>query len=59
MKIVVSGSTGLVGSALVPELAAKGHPVARLVRSNPRPGDILWNPAGGTHGAHGIPPVWA
>ena len=47
MKIVVSGSTGLVGSALVPELAAKGHPVARLVRSNPRPGDILWNPAGG------------
>lgn len=32
MKIVVSGSTGLVGSALVPALVARGHEVVRLVR---------------------------
>ena len=32
MKIVVTGSTGLVGTALVPALVAAGHEVVRLVR---------------------------
>ncbi len=49
MKILVSGSTGLVGSALVPSLATAGHEVARLVRA---PGaaagtSISWDPARG------------
>lgn len=50
MKIVVSGATGLIGSALVPRLAALGHQVVPLVRRAPRPGEqaIAWNPETGT-----------
>src|SRR3989304_3092143 len=48
MKILVSGSTGLVGSALVPFLSTGGHETARLVRSQPPAGgDIHWDPAAG------------
>ncbi|HKB06962.1 MAG TPA: TIGR01777 family oxidoreductase [Candidatus Polarisedimenticolia bacterium] len=49
MRILVSGSTGLVGSALVPRLAAGGHTVVRLVRAKAIPGEngIAWNPATG------------
>jgi len=32
MKVLVSGASGLIGSALVPELEAAGHTVRRLVR---------------------------
>lgn len=32
MKIIVTGSTGLIGSALVQSLTAEGHEVTRLVR---------------------------
>jgi uncharacterized protein (TIGR01777 family) len=50
MKILVSGSTGLVGKALVSSLTGAGHQVIRLVRSQPGPGekDIYWDPATGT-----------
>jgi uncharacterized protein (TIGR01777 family) len=50
MKILVSGSTGLVGTALVSSLTGAGHQVIRLVRSQPGPGekDIYWDPATGT-----------
>lgn len=48
MHIVVTGSRGLVGSALVPFLTTGGHRVSRLVRSSPAgDGEILWDPAGG------------
>jgi uncharacterized protein len=49
MKILVTGASGLVGSALVPRLTSEGHEVARLVRSQPKPGttDIEWNPERG------------
>ena len=48
MKILVSGSTGLVGSALVPFLLTGGHQVARLVRSQPTAGgEVPWDPAAG------------
>ncbi len=47
MRIVVTGSSGLVGSALVPALRAKGNDVARLVRRAPASHDeIRWNAAG-------------
>lgn len=44
MKVLVTGSRGLVGSYLVPFLESKGHQVIRLVRSFPQMGEILWNP---------------
>jgi uncharacterized protein (TIGR01777 family) len=47
MKILTSGSSGLIGSALVRRLADQGHQVARLVRSQPQPDqpEIQWDPA--------------
>ena len=49
MKILVTGSGGLVGSALVRQLTAGGHFVVRLVRSNPlrERGDVVWDPVTG------------
>ena len=47
MKILVSGSHGLVGSALIPALRARGHQVVELVREAPRDGEIFWNPEDG------------
>jgi uncharacterized protein (TIGR01777 family) len=46
MKIVVAGSSGLIGSALVSSLRSAGHEVLRLVRSR-HSGDrdsLLWDP---------------
>ena len=47
MKILVTGATGLVGSALVPFLAGGGHEVVRLGRSAPGAGDLRWDPEAG------------
>ncbi len=42
MRILVSGSSGLIGRALVKSLSRDGHTIGRLVRSTPlRDGDIL------------------
>jgi uncharacterized protein len=44
MKVLVSGSTGLIGSALIPSLEAEGHNVKRLVRKEPTSeNEIFWN----------------
>ncbi len=56
MKILVSGASGLVGSALVPALIAGGHSVVRLVRSAPKNGadEVMWDPAAGTLDASSV-----
>jgi len=48
MHVVVTGASGLVGTALVRKLSAHGHQVTRLVRRAPRPGEARWNPDNGT-----------
>jgi hypothetical protein len=45
MKVAITGSSGLVGSALVPFLTTGGHEVVRLVRRAPRGKDeVRWDP---------------
>lgn len=49
MDVVITGSSGLIGSALVPSLTAAGHRPIRLVRRAPQAGadEIRWMPADG------------
>jgi uncharacterized protein (TIGR01777 family) len=45
VKIAVTGSSGLIGSSLVPALQAAGHEVLRLVRRTPRAAEEhRWDP---------------
>jgi uncharacterized protein (TIGR01777 family) len=48
MRVVISGSSGLIGTALVARLKADGHEVVRLVRRAPAPGEARWDPSTGT-----------
>jgi uncharacterized protein (TIGR01777 family) len=54
LKIVVTGASGAIGSALVPYLTSAGHEVTRLVRREPVNGDerfvgreAFWDPSAG------------
>ena len=49
MKVLISGSTGLIGSALVSFLTNAGHDVVRLVRSAPKSdgSEVHWDPESG------------
>src|SRR5580693_6154677 len=58
MKVAVTGSSGLIGTALVASLRSDGHQVIRLVRQAPRSDDeVRWDPRaadaglGAEHGA--------
>jgi len=46
MRILITGSSGLVGRALIPELGLDRHDVIRLVRSHAQEEDgaLYWNP---------------
>jgi uncharacterized protein (TIGR01777 family) len=48
MKIAVTGSHGLVGSALVVHLRAAHHEVIPIVREKAGSGEIAWDPRTGT-----------
>lgn len=50
MDIAVTGSSGLVGTALMTKLRGDGHRAIALVRRQPNAGgdEIRWDPAGGT-----------
>jgi uncharacterized protein (TIGR01777 family) len=48
MRVLVTGSHGLIGTELVGRLTGAGHQVTRLVRSSPGPGEAAWDPAAGT-----------
>jgi uncharacterized protein len=44
MRVLVSGASGLIGSALAPELGRGGHAVVRLVRREPGAHEVQWDP---------------
>ncbi len=48
MKMVISGASGLVGSALAIAARDKGHQVRALVRREPRADEIRWSVVDGT-----------
>lgn len=52
MRIAITGASGLIGSALQPQLRAQGHEVVRVVRGHATGTDISWSPAEGRLDAH-------
>ncbi|MBA3267894.1 MAG: TIGR01777 family protein [Acidimicrobiia bacterium] len=55
MKVAVTGSHGLIGSALATALEADGHQVTRLVRGRPSgAGEVGWDPDAGTIDGPGL-----
>lgn len=63
MKVLITGSTGLVGTALVKALASDGHTVCRLLRPQSKTTfgskdgfDVAWNPETGELGGAGVGP---
>lgn len=47
MHVAITGSSGLIGSALIPALRGAGHRVLRLVRRTAEAGEVTWDPARG------------
>ena len=61
MRVVVAGSSGLIGTSLIPLLRHRGHEVVRLVRRPPRaPDERGWDPpsdelqSGALDGVHAV-----
>ncbi|MGI9647856.1 MAG: TIGR01777 family oxidoreductase [Acidimicrobiia bacterium] len=44
MRVLVTGSSGLIGSALIPALQERGHDPVRLRRGDRVAGDLHWDP---------------
>jgi uncharacterized protein (TIGR01777 family) len=55
MRIAVTGSTGLIGKALLTHLHDNGHDTVALVRRTPRsPAEIQWDPSQGVLNAQDL-----
>lgn len=55
MDVAITGSSGLIGTALVRFLEADGHQVVHIVRSgHARPKTVQWSPDAGTIDAAGL-----
>lgn len=55
MRVIISGASGLIGSALAAELRRDGHDVVKLVRRAPSgEGEIQWDPANGVLAADAL-----
>lgn len=54
MRILISGASGMIGSAVAPYLAGQGHEVVRLVRRAPGTGEVRWDPDAGTIDTAGL-----
>jgi uncharacterized protein len=54
MRIAITGSSGLIGSALTTSLEADGHTVVRVVRSGGGTGRVRWDIDAGTIDAAGL-----
>lgn len=54
MRVLIAGAGGLIGSVVVGDLASKGHEIVRLVRREPGPGEVRWDPDAGTIDAEGL-----
>ena len=52
MNVLISGATGMIGSALTRELERGGHRISRLTRSPRGENDIRWDPDAGTIDGH-------
>jgi len=58
VKVAVTGTSGLLGGALVRELLADGHQVVRLVRRRPEADDeVLWYPEVDVEALYGVDAV--
>src|SRR5262249_5443005 len=44
LRVAITGSSGLIGTALGESLRHDGHEVTRVVRRPPQPGEIRWDP---------------
>lgn len=47
MNILISGASGMVGTALCDVLKSQGHAVTRLTRGKSGAGDVFWDPLAG------------
>jgi uncharacterized protein (TIGR01777 family) len=54
MRIAITGSSGLIGTALVASLEADGHTAIRVVRSGGGPHTVRWDIDAGTIDAAGL-----
>ena len=60
MRVAITGSRGLIGSALGQRLRSVGHEVVPIVRGHAGPGEVIWDPPAGTidrEGLHGVAAV--